>query len=178
MLGVKIALGALILAGLIFFVIRYRELGLMACVSISLFVGLTLFFLQAIPIVETLLSAVIGVILSLILIFASHIIVFEKIRKEYALGKKIPASVKFGFKKSYISVVDFSVIVFVIGLLGYFVGVGQFQIFAMTLIVGSILSVLISLLVTKVLIDCYVVFNKTNAKRLNFVREEEIDEIG
>ncbi|MBO4413061.1 MAG: hypothetical protein J5779_03500, partial [Clostridia bacterium] len=110
LLGTTIALGALILASLIFFAVRYRELGLMACISFLLFVGLSLFFFQAIPVVELSLSAFAGMILTWVLIVSSHVVVFEKIRKEYALGKKIPASIKFGFKKSYMSVVDFSVI--------------------------------------------------------------------
>lgn len=178
LLGSAIALGALVLASLIFFAVRYRELGLMACVSMLLFVGVGLFLLQSIPVVELSVAAFAGVVLSLGLIIASHIVVFEKIRKEYALGKKIPASIRFGFKKSYITVVDFSVVAFAAGLLSYLIGLAQLKVFAITLVIGSLLSILISLVITKVLIDSYVAFNKTNAKRLNFVREEEIDEIG
>ena len=51
-LGLAIAAGALVLALLIFFIVRYREFGLMIMLSMLLFIGLMLFLLQAMPIYE------------------------------------------------------------------------------------------------------------------------------
>ena len=177
-LGLAIAAGALVLALLIFFIVRYREFGLMITLSMLLFIGLMLFLLQAMPIYEISIAGMAGVLVSLLLFAASHILVFERIKREYASGKKIPAAVKFAFKKSNGLIIDFSALLMIVGVLCYFIGTGAFKTFAIAILVGAALSLLISLLIIKLLANSYVVFNKTNEKRVNLRREEGIDEIG
>ena len=177
-LGLAIAAGALILALVIFFVVRYREFGLMITLSLLLFVGLMLFLLQAMPIYEISVAGMAGVLVSILLFATSHIVIFERIKREYASGKKIPAAVKFAFKRSTGLIIDASALLMIAGILCYFIGTGALKTFAIALLVGSALSLLISVLITKFLTDSYVAFNKTNAKRVNLRREEGIDEIG
>lgn len=174
----SIALLALIVAVIIFYVVRYREFGLMLSLSTLLYVGLMLFLLQTITLFEISIAGVAGVLLSFLLFAASNIIPMEKVKEEYAKGKKIPAAVKAGYKKSYGLVVDFTVVAFVTSLLCYFIGTAALKTFAIALLVGCLLSVVVSLVISKSLIDCHVVYNKTNEKRVNLKREEGIDEIG
>ena len=109
---------------------------------------------------------------------ALNIIPMEKIREEYAKGKKIPASVKSGYRKSYGLMIDISVVGFVTSILCYFIGTGSLKTFSMGLLVGSLLALFVSIIVSKFLIDSYVAFNRTKEKRVNLKREEGIDEIG
>ena len=173
-----IALGALLVSMLVFFAVRYREFGLMLCLSTLLFVGLMLFLLQTISLFEVSLGGVAGVLASVLIFAALNIIPMEKIREEYSKGKKIAASVKSGYKKSYGLMIDISVVGFVTSLLCYFIGTGSLKTFSMGLLVGSLLALFVSIIVSKFLIDSYVAFNRTNEKRVNLKREEGIDEIG
>lgn len=173
-----IALGVLMVAVLVFFAVRYREFGLMLCLSTLLFVGLMLFLLQTISLFEVSLGGVAGVLASVLMFAALNIIPMEKIREEYAKGKKIPASVKSGYKKSYGLMIDISVVGFVTSILCYFIGTGSLKTFSMGLLVGSLLALFVSIIVSKFLIDSYIAFNRTKEKRVNLKREEGIDEIG
>lgn len=178
MLGVIIASGALLLAVIVLLVVRYRELGLLALVSLVLFAGLSLFLMQAIDYFELSITGLAGLVLSLILFTFAHIYIFENIKKEYAIGRKISTSVKNGFNKSNLLVVDASVIFVVLGLLVFLIGGGALKAFGISLFVCSILSLVISLVITRTLAFSYLAFNKTNNKRLNLTREEGVDEIG
>ena len=177
-LGLSIAALALVVALLVFFIIRYREFGLMITLSLLLFVGLILFLLQTIPVYEISVAGMAGILLAVVLFAASHIIIFERIKREYAMGKKIPAAVKFAFKRSTALIIDISVLLMIVGVLCFFIGTGALKTFAIAILVGSALSLLISVLVTKLLTKSYLAFNKTNEKRVNLKREDGIDEIG
>ena len=178
LIGLAIAFAIMALVVLVLFIVRYREFGLMACVSFVLFVGLTLFILQAISIFEISIAGVAGLILSLILFASSIIIVFENVKREYALGKKMPASVKTAFNKCNSLILDISVVFAVLGLLCFLIGTQGLKSFGLAIIICSILSIVISLFITRVLLNSYLAFNSTNNKRVNLNREEEIDEIG
>ena len=150
----------------------------MIMLSTLLFVGLMLFLLQALPIFEISIAGMAGVLVTVLLFAMAHIVIFERIKREYASGKKIPASVKFAFKKSNALIIDISILVMIAGILCYFIGTGALKTFAIAILVGAALSLLISIVVTKLLINSYVTFNRTNEKRVNLKREEGVDEIG
>lgn len=173
-----IAIAVLMLIILVFFAVRYRLFGVMMCLSTMFFVGIMLFLLQTISIFEISLAGMAGVLTSLLLLTIFHIIEMEKVKAEYALGKKIPASVKSGFKKTNGLVIDISIACIVLSALCYFIGISALKTFAIGLLVGSLMSLFVSLIVTKQLIDSYVVFNRTNEKHVNLRREENINEIG
>lgn len=173
-----IAIAVLMLIILVFFAVRYRLFGVMMCLSTLFFVGIMLFLLQTISIFEISLAGMAGVLTSLLLLTIFHIIAMEKVKSEYALGKKIPASVKSGFKKTNGLVIDISIACIVLSALCYFIGISALKTFAIGLLVGSLMSLFVSLIVTKQLIDSYVAFNRTNEKHVNLRREENINEIG
>ncbi len=178
MLGAAIASGVLLLALVILLVVRYRELGLLALVSLVMFTGLSLFLMQTIDYFELSIAGLAGLVLSLILFAFAHIYIFENIKKEYAIGRKISTSFKNGFNKSNLVIVDVSVVFAVLGLFTFLIGGGALKAFGMSLFVCSILSLVISLVITRTLAFSYLAFNKSNNKRLNLTREEGVDEIG
>ena len=178
LLGLAIAAGVFALILLVFFAVRYREFGLMIDVSLVLFVGLTLFILQAVPVFELSVAGMAGILLSIILFAAAHIFVFEKIKREYASGKKMMASVKTAFAKSNWIISEIFGAMFVLGLLSFLVGSAGLKAFGISVVICSLLIEIITLVITKMLISSYLVFNSTNNKRVNLVREEDIDEIG
>ena len=176
-LGLMIAGGVVVLAILIIFAIVYRELGLMAMVSILLYVGAVLFFMQAIPVINLSVGSLSAVLVGLVLISACHFVVLEKTRAEYRLGKKLNVSIKTGFKKSFALIAEICSVLALISLVGFFVCVGAMKSFSMVMLVCSVLTAITTLFFTYHLNLSYSAFNEANGKRVNFMREETVDEI-
>ena len=171
-----IAIGVAVLAIMIVLCVRYRELGLMACVSTVIFAILFAFFLQAVPFVEMSLPGIAGVLLSVILLAAGNIIVLEKVREEYASGKKVPLSVKNAFKKSLWPILDIHIVTLISSILLYILGTTAIKSFAMVLLIGTIVAAFCTLVVSRFLIKWYLPLNSTNAKRMGLKRSKVLSE--
>lgn len=177
LLGLTIASAAAALVILIIFAIVYRELGLMAIISILMFIGGMLFFMQAIPVITLSVASLGAGLVCLVLISACHFILLEKIRAEYAVGKKLKTAVKTGYKKSVSVISEICGAIAIISTVAYFILTGAVKSFAMIMIAGSLLALLITLFFTYHLAKSYAALNSENGKRVNFSREENIDEI-
>ena len=177
LLGITIAGAVAVLFILIIFGVVYRELGLMSILSILLFVGSALFFMQAIPVITLSVASLGAVLVGVILISSLHVILLEKIKSEYQLGKKLKTSIKTGYKKSIAIISEICGILAIISTVMYFICQGAMKSFSMIMIVCSVLSIIITLFFTYHLNWSYSIFNPSNAKRVNFTREENVDEI-
>ncbi len=155
----------------IFMIVRYRDLGLLAMFTSLINIVLYLFLLQALPIVTLSISGVIGCVVGFALTVYCHTIVFEKIRSEYAKGKKIPLSFKLGFKNSTLSVVDVSVVVVIASVILYAVGFDILKSFAIPLFIGGILGMFSTLVLTRVFTKWYLPLNSTKASHLSLKKE-------
>ena len=176
-MGITIAGAVAVLFILIIFGVVYRELGLMSILSILLFVGSALFFMQAIPVITLSVASLGAVLVGVILISSLHVILLEKIKSEYQLGKKLKTSIKTGYKKSIAIISEICGSLEIISIVMYFICQGAMKSFSMIMIVCSVLSIIITLFFTYHLNWSYSIFNPSNAKRVNFTREENVDEI-
>lgn len=157
--------------------VRYKDFGLIADFSLIIYIILMLFFLQAIPAVQLSLPGIAGIILSLGMAVDANIVIFERMRDEYKLGKKIPTSVENGFKKGLITILDSNITTLIACLVLYIFGTGTIQSFAITLALGILLSMFTALVLTKIFCKWYLHLNSKNPKKLNFTREATVDEI-
>ena len=156
---------------------RYRMMGVMACIALAFYVILMLFFLQAIPLVQLTLAGIAGIILSIGMAIDGNIIVFERIKEEYASGKRIAPSIRTGFKRALPAILDSNVTTIVVALVLALLGTGSIQGFAITLLIGIVLSMFTSLLVTRGLMYMYYSLNTSNAKMYSLRREENVNEL-
>ena len=156
----------------IFMVVRYRDLGLISMLTSLINIVMYLFLLQALPIVTLSISGIIGCVLGFGLTVLCHIIIFEKIRSEYAQGRKIPLAFKLGFKNSLFNVVDISVIAILASLVLYFIGFDILKSFAVPVFVGGILAMFSSLIVTRVFTKWYLPLNSTKPNKLALKKGE------
>ena len=162
----------------VFMCLRYRDLGLISMLTSLINAVLYMFFLQTFPsnfFVLTLVG-VVGIMLGFLLTILCHIVVFEKIRKEYSLGRKIPLAFKLGFKDSLFEVVDICSIGAICSVVLYLIGTVGMKSFAVTLLVGSVLAIVSSLLLTKVFTTWYLPINHQNEKHLALKKEAGSDE--
>ena len=172
----SIAIGVAVFVIMLVMLLRFRELGLLADVSLVVFSILFAFFLMAVPFVQMSLAGIAGVLISLALAAAGNILVFERIRSEYASGRKIPLSVKNGFKKSLWPVLDIHIVTLIASILLYILGTTAIKSFAMVLLIGTILAAFCTQVVTRFLVKWYLPLNSTNAKRLNLKRSKALGE--
>ena len=105
------------------------------------------------------------------------ITMFEKMKNEYAVGKKIHASVKFGFKKCFAFVLDSMALISVIMFSLLFLGTYSIQQIVASGLIGLVCYGLSSLLLGYVFAKLYVDINPTKAIKFGFKREEHIDEL-
>ncbi len=157
--------------------VRYKDFGLIANLSLIIYIILMLFFLQAIPLVQLTLAGIGGIILSLGMAVDANIVIFERMRDEYKLGKKIPTCVENGFKKGLVTILDSNITTLIACLVLYIFGTGTIQSFAITLALGILISMFTALVLTKVFCKWYLHLNSKNPKKLNFKREDTVDEI-
>lgn len=175
-LFVCIALATIVVITFAIMLLRYRDFGLLACLSALINIVIYMFLLQSLPLVSMSIATIIGCVAGFMLTMFANILVFEKIRKQYSTGKKIPLSVKMGYKSALMNVVDVSVVSLIISVALYFAGFEMLKGFAITLFIGSLLAMFSALVVTKSFVKWYLILNSTNAKRLALTKETAQDE--
>ena len=167
---------ALVLIMIIMWV-RYGDFGLLADFALVVYVILMLFFLQAIPFIQLTLPGIAGIILSLGMAVDGNVIIFERIKEEYATGKKIPLAVKSGFKRAFWPIFDSNITTIFTSIILYILGTASIKGFALTLLLGILLSMFTSLVVTRFFVKSYLPLNSTNPKKLHLHREKGVVEI-
>lgn len=172
-----IGIGVLCLAYMVYFIVKYRELGLLASFSLVIFGVLYLFFLQALPISLMTLGGIIGVVVGLAFNFVAHYMIFKNIDREYGNGKKIPLSVKTGFQKSTMPIVDMNVVAIIATVAIWFFGNAFVKSFCLSVCLASCLTLFTALLVTRGLVKWYLPFNSTKANKMGLTRKENVNEI-
>ena len=176
------AIGLLLVVA--FLIWRYRLFGVVATVALGIYAVLMLFFLAVFPWVQLTLPGIAGIILSLGMAVDGNVIIYERIRDEYAAGKSILAAVNAGFKKAMVAIFDSNITTVIAAIVLIIFGTGSISGFGVTLLIGILLSMFTSLLVTRGLCKYFTAINSTNAKAYGLKRgrdyvetEPEVEEI-
>ncbi len=108
----KGALDASLFAGLvafiavgIFLIFWYRIPGLVALIALAIYVALNLALFKLIPVTLT-AAGIAGFVLTLGMAVDANILIFERMKEELARGLDLPAAVKEGFHRAWLSIRD------------------------------------------------------------------------
>lgn len=141
-----------IAAVLLFMLIFYRGLGFIADLALIIYIMLDLFLMITMNVTLT-LPGIAGMILSVGMAVDANVIIFERIKEESRiLGRSLESSVNSGFKEAMGTIIDSNVTTLIAGFVLFFMGSGSVQGFALTLVVGIVLSMLTAVIVTRQLI--------------------------
>ena len=143
-----IGLGIIFLI-MIFF---YRGLGVAADIALYIYVLLYLFVLAIIPNVQLTLPGIAGIILSIGMAVDANVVIFERIKQESAGGKTYLNAIQSGFKRAVITVIDSNVTTILSAIVLWILTPGTIKGFAITLLIGIVLSMITSIFVTRWLI--------------------------
>lgn len=155
------AIGILII--LLFLVVIYRGLGLTAAISLVFYVELLIFALAIVPWVQLTLNGIAGVILSIGMAVDANVIIFEKIKEDKRIGNRlVPSAVASGFKGALATIIDANVTTIFGSIVMIIFGSSAIKSFAITLLIGIVLSMFTSLVMTRLLVNSFMAFNDEN----------------
>lgn len=142
---------------IIFMLVFYRSLGCAASIALLFYATFYLFFLSIFPWVQLTLAGIAGVILSIGMAVDGNIVVFARIRDEYKMGHAVSMGVhpaiQEGFKKATPAIIDGNITTILGCIVMLFVGGSSIKSFAITLMIGIIISLFTVLLISRLL--CY-----------------------
>ena len=148
-MAIYIVFGVALLALAIYSLVRYKGLGVVQIFSLLSFLICMLMFIAFLPGMLLHVSGVFAVALTGVVLALSNFYIFENVRKEFNTGKTLEASVKAGYKKSLAAVLDTHILLFILGLILYFISVSEVVTFAYIFTLGILTSGILSLLVTR-----------------------------
>ena len=158
-----LAAGIGIILIMLFMIWRYRLPGVVACVSLLIYIGLICLALGLFR-VNLSLSGIAGIVLSIGMAVDADCIIFERMKEELAIGKSIRASVESGFSKALSAIVDSNITTIITCIVLYMSGIGTVTGFATTLGIGVVLSMFTDIVITKILMRDVVNMGASNKK--------------
>jgi preprotein translocase subunit SecD len=145
-LAAKIGIGLVFL----FMLINYRVPGLIADIALVLYILLVLGTFAIIKATLT-LSGIAAFLLTVGMAVDANVLIFERIKEELRTGKSIRSAFEAGFKRALSSILDSNTTTIISGLVLYYLGTGTVKGFALTLVIGVIMSMLTAIIVTRYL---------------------------
>ena len=158
-----------------FLCVIYRMMGLAASLSLVIYVIIYLFFLAVLPWVQLTLPGIAGILLSIGMAVDANIIIFERIKDEYRGGKSIMAAYHAGFKKALFAILDSNVTTVIACVLLMLLGTGSVSGFALTLLVGVLISLFTALIVSRAILKYFINLNSYNAKLYHLKRGKQFE---
>lgn len=140
-----------IAAIVVFMLAFYRLSGLVANITLALYVLLLLSALKALNATLT-LPGIAGIILSMGMAVDANVLIFERFKEEFRSGKTMRAAMDAGFSRAFNTILDSNVTTLCAAAVLFFLGTGPIKGFAVTLGLGIILSMLTAIWVTKFLL--------------------------
>ena len=143
-----IGLGIVFLLMLIF----YGMLGFVADIALLLYVIMFMWSMVAFNVVLT-LPGIAALILSIGMAVDANVIIFARIKEEIAAGKSIRVAVDAGFKNALSTVLDAQITTLIAAVVLYEVGTTSVKGFALTLMIGIIISIFTAVVITQLFIS-------------------------
>jgi preprotein translocase subunit SecD len=140
------------IAVFLFMVIYYRLAGAIADVALLLNLAILLAAMAWLQATLT-LPGIAGIVLTIGMAVDTNILIFERIREEFRLGKTVRAAIDAGFSRALTTVIDTHVTVVVSGAILYQFGTGPVKGFAVSLMIGIVASLFTAVFFTRVVFD-------------------------
>ncbi|NLB20600.1 MAG: protein translocase subunit SecF, partial [Clostridium sp.] len=132
----------------LFMVIRYKKPGFLASVALGFYVWLLLFVFYGINATLS-LAGIAGFLLTIGMAVDANVLIFERIQEELAGTKNIRKAIEAGFGNAMSSIIDANITTIIAALVLYFVGTGSVKGFALTLMIGIVISLVSALFITR-----------------------------
>lgn len=170
-LAIVISTGAI----LIFMVVYYRFCGFVADVAVLLNLLVTVALMILIKAAFT-LPGLAGMVLTVGMAVDANVLIYERMREETARGASLRMAIRNGFSRAMATIIDSHVTTLASAVVLYVVGTDQIKGFAVTLILGLLMSLFTAVYVARVIMD---VAEKqrwiTKLNMMHFIGETNLD---
>ena len=137
-----------LLALSVFLILWYRLPGVVAVVSLVIYIALMLAVFKLIPVVLT-AAGIAAFILSVGLAVDANVLIAERLKEELAEGKGAEAAIREGFKRAWTSIRDSNVTSIISAIILFWFGTSVIKGFALVFGIGVILSMLSAVTVSR-----------------------------
>lgn len=152
---------------MLFMIVYYRFSGIIA--NAALLLNITMLFTGLAMMGGTLtLPGIAGIILAIGMAVDSNVIIFERMREEFALGKTVKSGVDGAYNKALSTIVDSQVTTLITALALFLFGTGPIKGFAVTLTLGVTFNLFTTLFGTRLVYD--IMHNRRRLKKLSFLQ--------
>jgi len=136
-------------AVLVFMILFYRLSGFIADIALMAY---TMMLLGALYLLDATLTlpGVAGIILSIGMAVDANVLIFEHFKEEYQIqGKTLRLSMDAGFKRAFTTIFDSNITTIIAAAVLFFLGTGTIRGFAITLGLGTLLSMFTAITLTR-----------------------------
>lgn len=147
-----IAIVASMIAVLLFMIFYYRFAGMVACLALIANLVLTVATIVLIGAHFT-LPGLAGLVLTIGMSVDANVLIFERIREELDRGAALRMAIRNGFARASTTIIDSNVTTLITGLVLYVVGTDQLRGFAITLMIGIVMSMFTAIFCSRILFD-------------------------
>lgn len=156
---------------LILMVLYYGMLGVVADLALLLYIQLVLWIMAGMGSVLT-LPGIAGIILSIGMAVDSNVIIFTRIREEINKGKSVRVAVDMGYRAALSTVVDSQTTTLVAAFVLYLFGTTSVKGFALTLMIGTVMSVITAVFITQLFVGLLADSKKFGTNRMFGLNED------
>lgn len=165
--SIRMGLMSIYIGGILvvlFMAVYYKLSGLVADLALVVNILLIAAGLAAVQATLT-LPGIAGIILTIGMAVDANVLIFERIREEFDLGKTARAAVEAGYNRATLTILDANITTLIAALVLFQFGTGPIKGFAVTLSFGVVSSVFTSLILTRSIFDLYL--SKRKVKQLS-----------
>jgi preprotein translocase subunit SecD len=133
---------------IIFMIVLYGRLGVIASVALIIYSLTVLSLFRLIPVTLT-LAGIAGFILSVGIAVDANILIFERMKEELRRGRTLANAIDLGFSRAWPSIRDSNVSSLITSVVLFYFGTSIIRGFAVTLALGIVVSMLSAIFVTR-----------------------------
>jgi len=146
---------------LLFMVIWYRTLGVIANVALALNLISLLGLMSLLPGAVLTLPGIAGLVLTVGMAVDTNVLIFERIKEELKRGHKTISAIERGYNRAFSTILDANITTMITGIILYSIGYGPVKGFAIILCLGILTSMFTGVFVSKALTNLAIRENKT-----------------
>ncbi|OGI57356.1 protein-export membrane protein SecD [Candidatus Nomurabacteria bacterium RIFCSPLOWO2_01_FULL_37_25] len=151
--GIKAAIiGFLFVA--FFLILWYRLPGIIATVSLSIFITIMLALFKLIPVTLT-AAGIAGFIISIGIAVDANVLIFERVKEELRSGRSVADAVSTGFSRAWFSIRDSNISNIITALILFWFGTSLIKGFALTLGMGVLVSMFSAITITRIFLSVF-----------------------
>lgn len=141
----------------IFMLLFYRLSGVVADIALLLYVMMLLLVMRYLNATLT-LPGIAGIILSIGMAVDANVLIFERFKEEIKKGRTLRSAMDAGFGRAFVTIFDSNLTTIMAAAVLFYLGTGPIKGFAVTLALGTVLSMFSAITVTKFLLH-FLVFS-------------------